>query len=132
MGEESDRPDPQDGLGKGADLDGASWLWSFDRGARSLSDEALPCPDGKWEKVTLGPDLAKGHVTQKGIPFGTWKGFVLRPAAEYDGWLDGVTVSPRFHVDDREMARKPEEMRQVLKNHPTAIPRTRAMELCLK
>jgi len=91
--------------------------------------QLLLYPGGKWEELTLGPDLANGHVMQKVIPAGTWMGFVLKPTAEYDWGLYGVMVSPGFHVDDLEMALKPDETRQVLKSHPAAIPRARALGL---
>ncbi|MDQ1082279.1 MULTISPECIES: cupin domain-containing protein [Microbacterium] len=76
------------------------WLW-HGPGALELSlggDGAAP---GEVHVVTLGPDLAAGHVLQHTVPAGVWQ--AARPAAEQEVVVSCV-VSPGFSFEDWRLA----------------------------
>lgn len=60
-------------------------------------------PRGAWEVITLGRDLAAGHVPQLLVPGGVWQGGVLRAGGRFA--LMGTTMSPGFDRDDFELGR---------------------------
>ncbi len=67
-------------------------------------------PDGRSERVVIGPDLEAGQRPQHVAPRGVWQGSrLLQP----EGWaLLGCTVSPGFEFVDYKDARAEELVRQ--------------------
>ena len=55
-------------------------------------------PDGTGKEVTLGPDLAAGHVPQLVVPGGVWQG--SRMVADEGFALLGATMAPGFDYSD--------------------------------
>ena len=55
-------------------------------------------PDGRSVRVTLGPDLAKGHHVQLVVPAGVWQG--TRLVGNGKVALLGCTVTPGFDFAD--------------------------------
>lgn len=55
-------------------------------------------PDGHTARVTLGPDLSKGHQVQLVVPAGVWQG--TRLVGEGKVALLGCTVTPGFDFAD--------------------------------
>ncbi|WP_049621458.1 cupin domain-containing protein [Frateuria defendens] len=54
-------------------------------------------PDGRYEAVVLGPDLAHGHVLQLAVRGGVWKAAEL-PQGEYG--LVSEVVAPGWEMED--------------------------------
>lgn len=63
-------------------------------------------PDGKFDVVRLGLDLADGERPQVVVPAGTWFGTELAAGAAY--CLVGCTVAPGFDFADFELTDGPE------------------------
>ena len=59
-------------------------------------------PDGRFNRVKLGLDIAKGETVQLLVPGGCWKAAVLE-AGEFG--LLGEAVAPGFDYRDMEIAR---------------------------
>jgi predicted cupin superfamily sugar epimerase len=62
-------------------------------------------PDGRYEKVVLGPDIAAGHRLQLAVIGGTWK------AAELEAGKFGLVsevVAPGWEMDDMILASRGE------------------------
>jgi uncharacterized protein len=55
-------------------------------------------PDGRSERVTIGPDLAKGQQVQLMVPAGVWQG--TRLVGNGKVALLGCTVTPGFDFAD--------------------------------
>jgi predicted cupin superfamily sugar epimerase len=55
-------------------------------------------PDGRSERVTIGPDLAKGQQVQLVVPAGVWQG--TRLVGDGKVALLGCTVTPGFDFAD--------------------------------
>jgi predicted cupin superfamily sugar epimerase len=55
-------------------------------------------PDGSTARVTLGPDLARGHQVQLVVPAGVWQG--TRLIGDGKVALLGCTVTPGFDFAD--------------------------------
>jgi len=55
-------------------------------------------PDGRSVRVTLGPDLSKGHQVQLVVPAGVWQG--TRLIGDGRVALLGCTVTPGFDFAD--------------------------------
>ena len=91
--------------------------------------QMLLYPDGTWEEVVLGPDVARGHVAQKLIPAGTWMGFVKDGDSPYDWGLYGVMVVPGWHIEDIRMVGGPEELELLMESYPSALSRGKALGL---
>jgi len=54
-------------------------------------------PDGRAEKITLGPDQAAGQQRVVAVPAGCWKALRLRPGAKYA--LMANVLSPEWTAD---------------------------------
>ena len=63
-------------------------------------------PDGSGREVTLGSDLAAGHVPQLVVPGGVWQG--TRLVGESGFALLGCTVAPGFDYADYTSATRAE------------------------
>jgi predicted cupin superfamily sugar epimerase len=61
-------------------------------------------PDGRHERVVLGPDLAAGHRLQLAVKGGTWKAAVLE---EGDYGLVSEVVVPGWEMEDMIFASRP-------------------------
>lgn len=59
-------------------------------------------PDGSYEQLKLGSNLANGEAFQQVVPAGTW--FASEPIGGDDFCLVGCTVSPGFDFRDFELA----------------------------
>lgn len=57
-------------------------------------------PDGRHESVTLGADIAAGHLVQSIAPGQVWQGSRLWPGGRFA--LLGTTMAPGFHPSDYE------------------------------
>lgn len=55
-------------------------------------------PDGSVKTITIGNDLAKGHVPQLVVPAGVWQGSVLQDGGKFA--LLGATMAPGFDYAD--------------------------------
>lgn len=55
-------------------------------------------PDGSSQKITLGPDIARGMKFQHTVPGGVWQGTKLVEGGEYA--LLGTTMAPGFDYAD--------------------------------
>jgi predicted cupin superfamily sugar epimerase len=82
-------------------------LWHFYCGS-SLEISVIH-PDGRYERIRLGSDLAAGEVFQAVVPGGCWFGACLvNPGSERHGKrayaLVGCTVAPGFEFADFELA----------------------------
>ena len=55
-------------------------------------------PDGSVKTVTIGNDLAKGHVPQLVVPAGVWQGSLLAEGGKHA--LLGATMAPGFDYAD--------------------------------
>jgi len=91
--------------------------------------QMLLYPDGTWEEVVLGPEVAQGQVPQKVIPAGTWMGFVKKKDPQYDWGLYGVMVVPGWHIDDIRMVQGSREIEILKKKYPTAVSRGKELGL---
>ena len=60
-------------------------------------------PDGRLEKIVLGPDVQKGHRLQLAVKGGTWKASHLE---EGEFGLISEAVSPGFAYDDMSLGRR--------------------------
>ncbi|HUG85925.1 MAG TPA: cupin domain-containing protein [Euzebya sp.] len=73
---------------------------------------AMLHPDGSWQTVVLGPDLAAGQRPTFPVPGGTWQG-----SCTLGDWtLLGTTMAPPFSVASLELG-DPAELRRT---HPGA------------
>ncbi len=57
-------------------------------------------PDGKRTHLTMGSDLAKGHLPKVIVPEGIWQGTRLLPGGKWA--LVGCTCIPAFEFSDFE------------------------------
>lgn len=71
-------------------------------------------PDGREERVTLGPDARAGQRQQFVVPAGAWFGAWPAEGAEFA--FAGCTVSPGFEFADFEMG----ETAALLKEFPSS------------
>ena len=76
------------------------WLW-HGPGTLELSLGGDGAEPGEARTVTLGPDLAAGHVLQHTVPAGVWQ--AARPAGESEVVVSCV-VSPGFSFEDWRLA----------------------------
>ena len=75
-------------------------------------------PGGELETVKLGNLLEKDEVCQTTIPAGCWFGAKPNDSNSYS--LVGCTVTPGFHFDDFELARR-DELIRVYPDHEEII-----------
>jgi len=61
-------------------------------------------PDGREERVVVGPDAGAGEVQQFVVPAGTWFGAWPKPGAAFA--FVGCTVSPGFEFSDFEFGER--------------------------
>ncbi len=85
-------------------------VWHFYEGSNIVLH--LLKPDGSYEKVILGPDIAKGQHLQYVVEAGTW--FASEVEASNSYALAGCTVAPGFDFEDFEMA----QARELLAQYP--------------
>ena len=78
---------------------GSDELWHFYLGGPITIAQIFP--DGREERVTLGPDPRAGQVQQHAVPAGCWFGAYPAPGTKYA--LVGCTVAPGFDFDDFEI-----------------------------
>lgn len=76
------------------------WLW-HGPGALELSLGGAGAEPGEAQTITLGPDLAAGHVLQHTVPAGVWQ--AARPAGGAEVVVSCL-VSPGFSFDDWRLA----------------------------
>lgn len=76
-------------------------------------------PDGRLDRVILGPDPSKGHRLQLAVKGGTWKASHLE---EGDYGLISEAVSPGFEYEDMTLG-KPEQLLQSFPEHAELIRR---------
>jgi len=57
-------------------------------------------PDGRSQRVILGPDVFNGQQVQFVVPAGVWQGSHLRPGGRYA--LAGTTMAPGYDDADYE------------------------------
>ena len=62
--------------------------------------QLLIYPDGKVQKLILGPDPTRGHQPQIIIPKGTWMGFRIADDRPEAWGLYSVICAPGFHLED--------------------------------
>jgi len=93
-------------------------IWHFYLGS-TLAIHAIH-PDGAYEIVRLGADLAAGEVFQAVVPGGCWFGARLHYPQSYA--LVGCTVAPGFDFDDFELADR-QQMIQTYPQHAEIISR---------
>ncbi|WP_062389366.1 cupin domain-containing protein [Demequina iriomotensis] len=77
------------------------WLWHGPGALELRLGGAGDAPDDAAVAVTLGPDLAAGHVAQALVPAGTWQ--AARPATDQEV-LVSCAVSPGFDFADWRLA----------------------------
>lgn len=73
----------------------------------SPAELLLIWPNGDHRVITLGRDLALGHVPQFTIPAGVWQGVRLGQGP-YEWSLMGTTVAPGFEFEDFRLGRRAE------------------------
>jgi predicted cupin superfamily sugar epimerase len=73
-------------------------VWHFYAGSALLL--SLIHPDGRLERITLGPDFDQGEAFQAVVPAGVWVGAEVSVAQSYA--LVGCTVAPGFEFHDFE------------------------------
>ena len=84
-------------------------------------------PDGRYEAVVLGPDLANGQVPALAVKGGTWKAAEL-PAGEFG--LVSEVVSPGWEMEDMilvsrdELLAKFPQHREVIERLGDGRPKT--------
>lgn len=78
---------------------GSDELWHFYLGGPITIAQIFP--DGREERVALGPDPKAGQVQQHAVPAGCWFGAYPAPGTKYA--LVGCTVAPGFDFDDFEI-----------------------------
>jgi predicted cupin superfamily sugar epimerase len=78
---------------------GSDELWHFYLGGPLTIAQIFP--DGREERVALGPDPRAGQVQQHAVPAGCWFGAYPAPGTKYA--LVGCTVAPGFDFDDFEI-----------------------------
>lgn len=79
-------------------------LWHFYSGT-SLTVQMI-APDGDYQQLRLGPDLARGETFQALVPAGSWFGAEVSGPGPYS--LVGCTVAPGFAFADFEMGDRAE------------------------
>lgn len=79
-------------------------IWHFYAGDGLEIDVILQ--GGKFERIELGPDIAKGQCFQAMVPAGAW--FGARPIKGSSFALAGCTVAPGFDFADFQLARRSE------------------------
>ncbi|GAB4269334.1 MAG: cupin domain-containing protein [Candidatus Rifleibacteriota bacterium] len=82
-------------------------IWYFHAGS-SLSIHII-FPDGRYEKLCLGPDIESGQSYQQIVPAGCWFGATVN--SENEPSLVGCAVAPGFDFADFEMAEKEKMLR---------------------
>jgi predicted cupin superfamily sugar epimerase len=75
-------------------------VWHFYAGSALLL--SVIHPDGRLERITLGPDFDQGEAFQAVVPAGAWFGAEVSVAESYA--LVGCTVAPGFDFLDFETA----------------------------
>jgi hypothetical protein len=70
------------------------------------------CPDGRGERLILGPELRRGERPQAMVPAGTWQGSRLVAGGRVA--LLGTTMAPGFDLDDFEAG----DRAALLRSHP--------------
>jgi predicted cupin superfamily sugar epimerase len=81
-------------------------------------------PDGRYETLKLGPDLARGETFQAVVPQGCWFGASVEAPGGHA--LVGCSVAPGFEFADFEMATQ-RDLCQMFPGHADLITRlTRA------
>jgi predicted cupin superfamily sugar epimerase len=78
---------------------GSDEIWHFYLGGPITIAQLFP--DGREERVALGPDPKAGQVQQHAVPAGCWFGAYPAPGTKYA--LVGCTVAPGFDFDDFEI-----------------------------
>ena len=78
------------------------WFW---QGGAALTVHVIH-PDGRYEAVAVGPDVAAGEVLQFVVPPGVWFGSSVEPGGVADHALVGCVVSPGFDYDGFELAER--------------------------
>ncbi len=73
-------------------------IWYYHAGAPAL--QLMIHPDGRLEKVVIGPDTAKGQRPQNVIPGGVWQTAILLPGSNEKWGLFGAAVFPAFKYED--------------------------------
>ena len=76
------------------------WFW---QGGAALTVHVIH-PDGRYEAVAVGPDVAAGEVLQFTVPPGVWFGSSVEPGGAADHALVGCVVTPGFYFDGFELA----------------------------
>jgi predicted cupin superfamily sugar epimerase len=92
--------------------------WHFYAGSALLL--SVIHPDGRLERITLGPDFDEGEAFQAMVPAGTWFGAEVSVADSYA--LAGCTVAPGFDFLDFETADRA-TLLQLYPAHRTVIER---------
>ena len=67
-------------------------------------------PDGRGERIVLGPDILGGQRVQSVVPRGTWQGSRLIRGGGFA--LMGTTMAPGFHFEDWTEGKRDELIRQ--------------------
>ena len=83
-------------------------VWHFYEGSNIVLH--LLKPDGSYEKVILGPDIARGQHLQYVVEAGIWFSSEVPEPNSYA--LAGCTVAPGFDFEDFEMAKARELLAQ--------------------
>ncbi|MGD9642439.1 MAG: cupin domain-containing protein [Elusimicrobiales bacterium] len=78
---------------------GSDEIWHFYLGGPLTVAQIFP--DGREERVALGPEPRAGQVQQHAVPAGCWFGAYPAPGTKYA--LVGCTVAPGFDFDDFEI-----------------------------
>lgn len=78
---------------------GSDEIWHFYLGGPITIAQLFP--DGREERVVLGPDPKAGQVQQHVVPAGCWFGAYPEPGTKCA--LVGCTVAPGFDFDDFEI-----------------------------
>ncbi len=73
-------------------------IWYYHAGAPVL--QLMIHPDGRLEKVIIGPDTDKGQRPQNVIPGGVWQTAILLPGSKEKWGLFGAAVFPAFKYED--------------------------------
>ncbi len=71
-------------------------------------------PDGRGERIVLGPDILHGQHVQFTVPRGVWQGSRLVPGGSFA--LLGTTMAPGFDLADWEEGKRDVLMREYAKH----------------
>ncbi|MFA6584270.1 MAG: cupin domain-containing protein [Elusimicrobiaceae bacterium] len=98
-------------------------IFSYLAGDRQVM--LLVYPDGKWEEITLGNNLAKGETPVKVVPAGVWMAELIKDS-KTDSWsLITVTVMPGFDPKDYSHS----SAADIIKNFPETEKRIKELGL---